>query len=258
MATATKDKPSTAIAKVDTGNYLALQEGGAVAEAMAANLGEGVAFREGDLTRVPIPSGGATTWMIPEINEDRASQTIEGILVFQTARGVLWASEEPEEGSLPVLVSHDLRTARLVAPDSVEQSMLDKIAVAKRDDGSYDWEKLPQNEWGSGKGGSGKAAKEQRVLYILPKDQPLPLVVVIQPGSLKGWREFIIAITKAGIPFYRAVVSLSLERAKSANGQPYAQVAFKMIGTLDQEQGQIILQKFTNVMRSVAASAFSA
>lgn len=253
-ATATK---STALAVTDTKNYLALAEGGAVAEAMAANLGENVSFRESDLTRVPIPSGGATTWMIPDINEDRAAKTIEGILVYQCARGVLWAKEEPEEGSLPVLISYDLKTARLVAPENIDKAVLAKIEPAKLADGTYDWGKLPQNEWGSGKGGKGKAAKEQRVLYILTPDQPLPLVVVIQPGSLKGWREFIVALTKAGVPFYRAVVSLSLSKETSANGQPYAQVVPRLVGTLSHDEGQIILQKFTTPMKGVAASAFT-
>ena len=251
--TATK---STALATVDAGKYVALQDGGAIAEAMAANMGEGAAFRESDLTRVPIPAGGGTTWMVPDITEDRAAKTIDGILVYQCVRGVLWPKDDPEEGSLPLLVSTDLKTARLVAPDSVDKALLAKIEPAKNADGTYDWEKLPQNEWGSGKGGKGKAAKEQRVLYILPADSPLPLVVVIQPGSLKGWREFMVAITKAGVPYYRAVVSLSLVKETSANGQPYAQVVPKLIGTLTPEQGQVILQKFSTPMRAVASSAF--
>lgn len=256
MATATKET-STALAVVDTGKYLALQDGGAIAEAMAANLGDGAAFRESDLTRVAIPAGGSTTWVIPGVMGDEATPAITGILCYQTARGILWGGDEPEEGTLPVLVSHDLKTARLVAPETVDQKMLDSIAPARRADGLYDWEKLPQNEWGTGKGGAGKAAKEQRVLYILPADQPLPLVVTIQPGSLKGWREFIVAITKAGVPFYRAVVSLRLEKAKSANGQPYAQVVPKLVGTLSAEQGKLILDKFTAPMRAVAADAFA-
>lgn len=256
MATATKEK-STALAAIDTGSYLALQKGGAIAEAMAANLGEGAAFRESDLTRVPIPTGGSTTWLVPNITGDKAVKSVEGILVHQCVRGLLWASEEPEESSLPLLVSHDLKTARLLATDSVDQKILDRIAPAKLADGSYDWAKLPQNEWGSGKNGSGKAAKEQRVLYVLAQDEPLPLVVIIQPGSLKGWQQFIVALTKAGIPFYRAVISLTLEKATAAGGQPYAQVVPKLIGTLSAEQGKLIVEKFTTPMRDCAASAFA-
>jgi hypothetical protein len=256
MPTATKEKPSTELATIDTTKYLALQEGGAIQEAIAANLGEGATFRESDLTRVPIPTGGSTTWLVPSVDGDRAVKAIEGILVYQTVRGVLWASEEPEEGSLPVLVSTDLKTARLVAPENVDAKMLDRIKPALREDGTYDWTKLPQNEWGSGKGGVGKAAKEQRVLYILTRDEPLPLVVIVQPGSLKGWREFMLAITKAGIPYYRAVVSLTLEKDTAVGGAPYAKVKPELAGRLTLEQGQMIQQKFA-AMRDVAASAFS-
>lgn len=256
MATATKEK-STALATVETKNYLALQDGGAIAEAMAANLGEGAAFRESDLTRVPIPSGGGTTWLVPTIQGDEAKKTIEGILIYQCVRGILWAKEEPEEGSLPVLVSNDLKTARLVAPENVDKAMMDRIAPARREDGTYDWEKLPQNQWGTGKGGNGKAAKEQRVLYVLSQDEPLPLVIVIQPGSLKGWREFIVALTKAGIPYYRAVISLGLEKETSTNGQPFARVVPKLIGTLSAEAGKLVVEKFQRSMQAVASGAFS-
>lgn len=257
MATKTKEE-STALAVIDTNNYLALQDGGEIAEAMAANLGDGAAFRESDLTRVTIPTGGSTTWIVPNITGDKAMKSIDGILVFQGPRGLLWAGDEPEEGSLPVLVSHDLKTARLVSQDKVSQDMLSRIEVARLPDGTYDWTKLPQNEWGSGKHGSGKACKEQRVLYILTEEEPLPIVVTVQPGSLKGWQQFIMALSKAAIPFYRAVVSLTLEKATAAGGQPYAQVVPRLIGTLNKEQGEVIRSKFTETMRACAASAFSA
>lgn len=256
MAT-TKEKPSTALATVNTNSYVALQDGGEIAEAMAANMGEGAAFKESDLTRVPIPSGGVTTWIVPSITGDKALKSIEGILAYQTTRGLLWAKDTPEEGSLPVLVSHDLKTAQLVAPDKVDAKFLDRIAVAKLEDGRFDWAKLPQSEWGSGKNGAGKAVKEQRVLYILTEEEPLPWVVVIQPGSLKDWQKFIVSLTRAGIPFYRAVVSLMLEKAVAANGEPYAVVVPKLVGTLTKEQGDQIRSQFAEPMRGVAASAFS-
>lgn len=257
MATQTKEK-STALTTVDTNRYLALQDGGEIAEAMAANLGEGASFKESDLTRAPIPTGGGTTWIVPNVTGDKATKTIDGILVYQGPRGLLWAGEESEEGSLPLLVSHDLKTARLLAAESVDKKMLERIEPAKIGVNTYDWTKLPQNEWGSGKNGSGKACKEQRVLYILTEDEPLPVVVTVQPGSLKGWQQFIMAISKAGIPFYRSVVSLTLEKATAAGGQPYAQVVPKLIGVLSKEQGEVIRSKFTEPMRAVAASAFSA
>lgn len=248
---------STALATIDTSNYIALQEGGAIAEALAANMGEGAALRESDLTRVPIPTGGGTMWMIPGLGGDEAAKTIEGVLVFQTVRGILWPKAEPEEGSLPALVSFDLKTARRVS-DQLSDAFLDSIEPARiGDSDEYNWADLPQCQWGSGKGGSGKAAKEQRVLYILRETDPLPLVVTIQPGSLKDWQKFILALTKAGVPFYRAVISLGLEKSTSGGGQPYSRVVPNLVGVLTPEQGAVIRTQFTEPMRAVAETSFA-
>jgi hypothetical protein len=247
----------TALATIDTGTFLALQDGGAVAEAMAANLGEGAALREGDLTRVTIPTGGSTTWLVPSIMGDEPAKSIDGILVYQCVRGIVWPKAEPEEGSLPALVSHDLKTAHLVS-DNLSDEFVDSIADAQLPSGEYDWNKLPQSQWGSGKDGNGKAAKEQRVLYILREGDPLPLVVVIQPGSLKNWQQFILAMTKAGIPYWRAVISLSLEKTTSKAGQPFSQVVPELKGVLTVEQGAVIREKFTEPMKAVAATSLAA
>ncbi|MEM9354462.1 MAG: hypothetical protein AAGA92_15760 [Planctomycetota bacterium] len=244
---------TTELAVVDTGNYLALQDGGAIAEAMAANLGDGAALKESDLTKVPIPSGGGTTWMVPSITGEAPEKAIEGVLVYQCVRGVLWPREEPEEGTLPALVTDDLKIARIVSQD-LSNDFLESIAGARNEDGTYRWADLPQCEWGSGKNGHGKAAKEQRVLFILREQEPLPLVVAIQPGSLKNWRGFIMELTKAGIPFWRAVISLGLEKSQSGGGQPFSKVVPSLVGVLSDEQGKVIREKFTEPMRAVAAS----
>lgn len=247
---------STALATIDTNNYLALQEGGAVAEAMIANMGEGASLRESDLTRVPIPTGGGTAWEIPGLVEDEHTRTIEGVLVYQCVRGILWPKAEPEEGSLPALVTLDLKTARQIA-DNLPAAFLESIEPAKNEDGTYRWADLPQTQWGSGKDGSGKAAKEQRVLYILRESDPLPLVVTIQPGSLKDWQKFILQLTKAGVPYYRAVISLGLEKTTSAGGQPFSRVVPKLVGVLTSEQGAVIRTQFSEPMRAVAETSFS-
>ncbi len=249
---------STELATIETNNYLALQDGGAIAEAMEANLGEGSALKESDLTRVKIPTGGATKWTVSSILGDEVVDKIEGILVYQQPRGVLWSGSEPAEGELPVLVSNDLKTAKLVKNESdVDPRLLASMEVAKNEDGTYDWAKLPQNEWGSGKDGRGKQCKEQRVLFILRKQEPLPLIVTVQPGSLKSWNKFVVDLTKAGIPYWRAAISLGLEKEKNDSGIPFARITAELAGVLDADQAAVIREKFTEPMRQVASTSFA-
>ena len=246
------------LAVIDAANYLALQDGGQIAEAMAANLGEGVQLRESDLTRVSIPSAGGTKWTISSLIEDEVTDAIEGVLVYQTVRGLIWPNDEPQEGTLPAMVSHDLKIGRLVGDrDSIDAKLLQSFECAKIKGGdTYDWQELPQNQWGSAKKGAGKAATEQRVLYILRNKEPLPLVVCVQPGSLKNWRKFILALTKSKVCYWQAVVKLSLEKVKNAEGTSYAQIVPTLVGVLNKEQGAAVKETMSKPMAQVAASAF--
>lgn len=249
---------TTALATVDAGGYLALQSNGEILEAMAANLGEGAALKESDLTRVKTPAGGGTTWSIPSITGEEEAKEIVGVLCFMCVRGLLWRGDEPEEGSLPVLVSGDLKTAKLVIDRAdVPEDVLADIDAATGGDGVIDWEKLPQTQYGSGKGGFGKKAKEQRVLYILREQDTLPIVVAINPGSLKGWQRFVVELTKAGIPYWRAVIGLSLDKAKSGGGTTYSEVIPRLVGVLTPEQGKSVYTSVTPMARAAAETSFA-
>jgi len=245
-----------ALAVIDASVFPALRDDSGVSEAMAANLPD-AALRESDLTRVPIPSGGSTTWVIPSITGETTAKTIDGILAVVVPRGVLWPTEEPAEGTLPVLVTHDLKTAHAVNLEGVDSALLKDVESCRNEDGSYSWLKLPQNEWGSGKGGRGKCCKEQRVIYLLTKEQAMPIVIVVAPGSLKGWQGFLVGLTTAGIPHYRAVVSFGLEADKNPAGIPFARIVPKLVGVLDKDAGEAIRKKFTEPLRGVARFAFS-
>lgn len=264
---------TTALATIDTNNFLALSGDAAeMREAMAANLGENAALRESDLTRILIPSGGSTTkWTIPSLAGDETVDAIEGVLAYQCVRGLIWPSEEPEEGTLPAMVTHDLKTGKLVADaDKIPEGLLNSFnkhpaadaAMMTSPEGreyydAYDWPNLAQCQWGTGKGGNGKYAKEQRVLYILRESDPLPVIVCVQPGSLGDWQKFVLEMTKAGIPFWRAVISLSLAKDKSSGGQPYCRIVPKLIGTLSREQGAAVREQFTTLCESVAKTSFA-
>lgn len=247
---------STALAKVETSGYLALAGGGEVIEAMKANMPPGVGLRESDLTRVKIPTGGSKKWTVPSISGDDVVDELTGILVFQCVRGLVWASDEPQEGTLPVLVTHDLKRAKVVS-EEVPPNMQAVIDEHTGDDGLVNWETLPWTQWGSGKDGIGKRAKEQRVLYLLREQDTLPIIVAVQPGSLKDWQKFMVEISKAGIPYYRAVVRLRLEKETSAGGIAYSKVVPELVGVLEKSQADQVRQSLAGLIEDAAKSAFA-
>lgn len=231
------------IATVPVNSFLALQDGGDIAEAMQANLGGG-ALRLNDLTRVPIPTGGETQWIIPSLVENEVVDAIEGVLVFKADHGVLWPSDDPIPGTLPVLVTHDFITARLTSGE-VPAHLQAGIDAATDEAGVIHWTKLPFAQWGTGKKGVGKQVKEQRVLFILRRNDPLPLIIIVQPGSLRNWDCFIVSLTKCGIPYYRAVVKLTLEQTLSKLGTKYAAVSPEIVGVVSKEEAVEIRRRYT-------------
>lgn len=258
MATTTKEaKPAgngtgTSLAIIPRETYLALRSPDAqreLAEAWDANAAAGGSAGESLFLRVKTPSGGATTWDV----DGEPAKVITGILVWSFPRGVLWPSDEVKEGTLPALRTDDLVTARQVGemPDAMRKA-LEPYALAS---GGYDWQRLTGDTgpygWGTGKGGHGKAAKEQRVLFVLREGDMLPIVVTIGPGSLKNYPPLLNALTRHQIPCYRAIVSLSLEKAQSEGGTTYSRIVLQPVGQISREDGLAIKTTYTDKLAAM-------
>ncbi len=248
---------STSLAVIDGSSYLALQQSGALKEAMDANMGEGAILEEGDLTRVPTPLGGVTKWTVPSIAGDESEDDITGILVCICRRGVLWGNDDPVEGTRPVLQTNDLVTATRSNDDNgnISQETLDQFRLPGEPE-RYDWRALADDNgpfgYGLGKGGHGKRAKEQRVLFILREQEPFPLIVIVQPGSLKVMKQFIVDLSKAQIPHYRAVIKLRLKQSISASGTTYSEIVPELVGKLDEATGKVVRERWTDTLSGVA------
>ncbi len=227
----------TALAKVEASNYLALQEGGEIAEAMAANLGD-QAFEESDLTHAKAATAGGKTFIIPSIAGDEMEDTVEGILVHTCRRGLLWPDYDPVPGTRPVLITDDLTWARKEG-DIPEWMQAELARCYDADRNAYDWEKLEYNQWDSGKDGVGKRCTEQRIFFILRKDDPLPIVITAGPGSLKAAKKFIIQLSIAGIAYWRAVVKFTLEPDKNEKGIKFSKVVPELVATLSKVDGEV-------------------
>lgn len=231
---------------VDVEKYPALVPGSDLQEAIEANAAAEGGITEADLTRIPTPSAGGLTWTWDGASGSEESKTIDGVLVGYCARGTLWPSEEPT-AAMPLLVSYDMRSAVKVGDDygDIDPDELEKY---RNVDGTYDWLRLPWNEFGSGKSGFGKRCKESRMLFILRAGDPFPVLVRAQPGSLKTIRPFIKKLT---VPHWRAEVSLALRAEMSKGGQKYSQIVPTLVGTLDKEAGALVKKMYTDPIMAI-------
>lgn len=240
---------STDLVPVCTSSYLALSADSDTAVALKANMAAGETLDASVFSRVKTPSGGGTTWVIPGTAGDEETKVVQGIVVGLFARGVLWPHDEVAEGTLPVLVTDDLMRARVVG--DIPPNMAEEISRCRLADGSVDWAKLSYTQFGSGKGGIGKRAKEQRVIFVLREQDTFPLVITAQPGSLKTVRPFFL---KLPVPHWRAVASFTLNKVTSRGGQPYAQIIPRLVGQLSKEEGEIVRETWTNLLKKIATS----
>src|SRR5687767_12105514 len=132
---------STELMTVEKSGFLALQAGSTLREAIAANVGDGEGFSESQLTRVKIPSGGSTKWTVDELDGEKNYDTIDGVLVYYGRGGVIWPSNEPAQGTLPVLRTDDCITAYRVGEDLGDITEA-QLAPHHRGEGLYDWRGL--------------------------------------------------------------------------------------------------------------------
>lgn len=237
------------ISAVQESKYLALRPDSDIAEAMTANLMPGEKLSASLLPRVPTPAGGAKVWSWTDVgNNEQSAKSIDGILVYYGARGILWGSEDPISGVQPVLISYDLMTARMVNEDigDLDKDVLESCRIGDR---LYDWQRLPYNKYGSASNGRGRRCKESRVLAILREDEAWPLMVTAGPGSLKTVTPFV---SRLSVAHFRAEVSLTLQKVENAGGQTYSQIVPKLIGTISKEEGAIVKARYTDPLSRIA------
>lgn len=243
---------------LESAGFLALQQGSDALAAMEANCADGDGFGESSLTKVSTPAGGATNWTVDELEGEKTYKELTGILVYYGRGGVVWPSFEPKAGTLPVLRTDDCRTAYRVGDElgDISLEMLSKYQVGE---GLYDWKALAEANgapfgFGSGKGGSGKRAQEYRVLCLLRKEDAFPLLIRAKPGSLKNVTQFVNKLTAAGIPFYRAEIALTLEKAQSTGGQPFSRIVPKLLRKLDVDAGLLVKRTYTDRLAAAIRS----
>lgn len=262
---------STGLIQYQKNDFAVLAEGSELAAAMLEN-GDGSPFMESDFPRVKTPSGGGEFWTINGANGMESTAAIEGVIVLRTQKGVLWKSDETSNEK-PVLVSDDMKYARLTIPwdevpaefqevfpnHEVPAEVLKENGVFREDaDGNpvryFYWDgpnKLPYCEFGSSTkaGSKGKRAKDYQILYVLRKNEALPLRIQLGPTSIMPIRKFF---RQLNVPHTMAFVSLALKVEKSDSGKDYSVVLPKRIGTLDPDAALVIKTKYKEELQRMA------
>ena len=164
---------------------------------------------------VKSPSGGATVFEVPGLAGAEAEKELVGIVLDYTTPRAYWDTPDPVEGTPPVCMSRD----SLISQDG-------KICS-----------RCPYNDFGSKDGESNaKACKESVLLFLLRPQSIMPLLVRVPVTSKPRFLRYMTRLVGTLTPLNGVVTKITLEKATSKAGKPYALFNFEAVSVLSTEE----------------------
>jgi len=181
---------------------------------------------------VKSPSGGATSFEVPGLTGNDAAKELVGIVLDYTTPRAYWDTPDPVEGTPPVCLSQN----SIISQDGK--------ACAH----------CPFNTFGSKNGESNaKACKESVLLFLLRPNNIIPLLVRVPVTSKARFLKYSTRLLSTLTPISSVVTKITLEKATSKQGKPYALFNFEAVGTLSTEeavQAKAFGQQFMEIVNA--------
>jgi len=224
---------STALTPV-TSDYVALSHN--ALEIINENLkNQPLSFALFDI--IKSPSGGATVFAVPGLSGEEAEKELVGIILDYTTPRAYWDTPDPVEGTPPNCWSRD--------------SVI-----------SHEGQSCAQcqfNDFGSRNGGetNAKACKESVALFLLRPDNIIPLIVRVPVTSKMLFFKYTTRLAGSLTPISGVVTKITLEKATSKQGKPYALYNFEAVGALSPEEAvtaKAFGQKFMEILNTADAA----
>ena len=164
---------------------------------------------------VKSPSGGATVFEVPGLSGNEAEKELTGIVLDYTTPRAYWNTPDPVEGTPPVCMSQN----SIISHDGKSCAM------------------CPYNDFGSKDGeSSAKACKESVLLFLLRPNSIIPLLVRVPVTSKPRFLKYSTRLLSTLTPISSVVTKITLEKATSKQGKPYALFNFQTAGILSPEE----------------------
>ena len=210
-----------ALKKIET--FMALQSDATnVLQTIRENIGND-RITDRDLDRIVVPLGGGLNWTVPTLEGEDSIKTLDGIIVHWTAPRAYWATGMEVGGNTPPdCSSHD-----------------GEIGYGQPGGDCFT---CPLNQWGSAEGGSGKACKEKRMLFLLRASDLLPIVIQAPSTSIQPIKKYLLRLASQGLPYWSVLTSLSLEKGANSAGIAFSRISPKSAGPIPEEQRGILAE----------------
>ena len=185
---------------------------------------------------VKSPSGGATVFSVPSLSGEDAEKELSGIILDYTTPRAYWDTPDPVEGTPPTCMSHD----SIMSHDG---------KVCSR---------CPYNDFGSKDGETGaKACKEFVMLFLLRPDNIFPLLIRVPVTSKSRFLKYMVRLVGRLTPISSVVTKITLEKATSKTGKPYALFNFEAADMLSTEEAALAKVFGQQFMEGVNVTEFA-
>jgi len=227
---------------------------------------------------VKAPTGGATVFTIPGLTGDEIAKELTGIILDYTTPRAYWETPEPVEGTPPTCYSPD----SIVSVDGKACSTClfntfgskgigmsgNGSIVSNSGNGSIGGSNANNNGIVNGGangngivnvGGAGnsssisnaKACKESIQALLLLPDSIIPIIIRIPVTSKVIFQKYMTRLVSHMIPLNGVVTKITLEKATSNGGQPYAKFNFEAVEVLTPEEAAYVRgygQRFSEML----------
>ena len=181
---------------------------------------------------VKSPSGGSTVFSVPGLSGDEPEKELSGIILDYTTPRAYWDTPDPVEGMPPVCMSQN----SIISHDGKSCAM------------------CPYNDFGSKDGDSNaKACKESVLLFLLRPNSIIPLLVRVPVTSKPRFLKYSTRLLSTLTPLSSVVTKITLEKATSKQGKPYALFNFQTVSKLSPEeaaQAKMFGQQFMEIVNA--------
>ncbi len=186
---------------------------------------------------VKSPSGGSTVFSVPGLSGDEAEKELTGIILDYSTPRAYWNTADPVAGTPPVCSSLD----SVVSLDGKACSQCPYSTFSSKDGKSF-----------------AKACKESVLLYFLRPDHILPLMIRVPVSSKMRFLKYATRLISTLTPINGIVTKITLERATSREGKPYALFRFEVDSVLPAEEAKqagLFARQFMELINKTGAEA---
>jgi hypothetical protein len=213
-----KKNEETALATVDATQFQIMKmDQNAIQSMLNENLGaDSIAVQ--DLVRVKVPSGGGKIWTVPSIEGDHDVPELVGIIVFTKNIRTYWVSSFDDTGGG-------------IPPDCYSPDGVKGIGeMANRIEGGL-CENCPMSKFAED--GSGQPCKEGRLIFMVLRDEILPIVIKAPVMSLGNAKKYLLGLTSRVQRIHSVYTKLTLEADKNKKGMKYSKIIFEKVGDVE-------------------------